>query len=61
MCAQCMMGAATATAGATGIRSWLAARRPLGLSDVALRRATVVLLAAALFVSAVVLGGASTA
>jgi len=61
MCAQCMMGAATATAGATGIRSWLAARRPLGLSDVALRRATVVLLAAALVVSAVVLGGASTA
>lgn len=61
MCAQCMMGAATATAGATGIRSWLAARRPRGLSDLALRRATVVLLAVALAASAVVLGGASTA
>ncbi len=55
------MGAATAAAGATGVRTWLAARRPHGLSDLVLRRATVGLLAVALIVATVVLGGASTA
>lgn len=59
MCAQCMMGAATAAAGATGARSWLALRRPRGLSDGALHRATVILIALALVASAIVLGGAS--
>lgn len=38
----------------------MAARRPRGLSDLALRRATVLLLAAALVASTVVLGSAST-
>jgi hypothetical protein len=52
MCAQCMAMAATATAGATGMRAWLAARRPRGLTDAWLRRATAGLIAVALVLAA---------
>ncbi|XAY06891.1 hypothetical protein DSM112329_03769 [Paraconexibacter sp. AEG42_29] len=54
---QCMMGAVTAGAGATGARSWLATRRWSWLTPVRLRRATMVLLGAGLFASATLLGG----
>ena len=43
MCMQCMAGAMTAGAAATGLRAWLASRLP----RLALRRMTVVLLALA--------------
>ena len=52
MCAQCMMGAATAAAGATGVRAWLATRRPSWLSAILLRR-----ISAGLIVSGVLLAG----
>jgi hypothetical protein len=48
-----MAGAMTAAAGATGIRAWLAARRPSWLTPRVLRRVTIVLI-----VTAVVLSGA---
>jgi hypothetical protein len=59
MCIQCMMGAMTAGAGATGARSFLAARRPAWMSARSLRAVTVVLVVAALLASTVVLGGSS--
>jgi hypothetical protein len=52
-----MMGAMTATASATGIRAWLARRNWSWLTPRRMRFATVGLLAAALVVSAVGLGG----
>jgi hypothetical protein len=57
MCIQCMMGAMTATASATGIRAWLAQRDWNWLTPRRLRRVTALLIAAALVVSAVGLGG----
>jgi hypothetical protein len=54
-----MMGAMTAGAGATGARSFLAARRPAWMSARSLRAVTVVLVVAALLASTVVLGGSS--
>jgi hypothetical protein len=59
MCIQCMMGAMTATASATGVRAWLAQRNWRWLTPRRLRFATVALLVAALAVSAVGLGGSS--
>jgi hypothetical protein len=50
---QCMMGAMTAGAAATGARSWLAARQPRWLTPRRLRAIT-----AALIVAAVVAAGA---
>jgi|Tabmets5t2r1_1033131.scaffolds.fasta_scaffold23758_2 hypothetical protein len=47
MCAQCMATAATATAAATGVRAWAAARSPAWLTERRLRGLTVVLLAIA--------------
>lgn len=47
MCAQCMAAAATTAAAATGIRAWLAARRPDWLTPARLRRLSAGLLAAA--------------
>jgi hypothetical protein len=52
MCVQCMAGAMTAAAGATGTRAWLAAYRPRWLTPPRLHRITV-----ALIVVAVVLSG----
>lgn len=57
MCIQCMMGAMTAGAGATGIRAWLAARGFAWLTPRRLRAVTAVLLGAALVLAAVGLGG----
>jgi hypothetical protein len=57
MCMQCMMGAMTAGAAATGTRSWLATRRWTWLTPVRLRRLTIGLLVAALVASATVLSG----
>lgn len=59
MCVQCMMGAMTAGAGATGARSFLAAHRPEWMSARALRAVTILLVIAALLASTVVLGGSS--
>jgi len=57
MCAQCMMGAVTAGAGATGARSWLATRDWAWLTEQRLRRITFTLLAAALIAAATLLSG----
>jgi hypothetical protein len=54
---QCMIGAMTAGAAATGTRSWLATRRWAWLTPVRLRRITIGLLVVALVASATVLSG----
>jgi hypothetical protein len=59
MCIQCMMGAMTAGASATGIRSWLAQRSFSWLTPRRLRVITAGLLCAALVASSVLLGGSS--
>jgi hypothetical protein len=59
MCVQCMMGAMTAGAAATGTRSWLATRGWSWLTPERLRAATIALLVAALLASATVLSGSS--
>jgi hypothetical protein len=59
MCMQCMMGAMTAGATASGTRSWLATRRWAWLTPVRLRRITIALLVGALVASATVLSGSS--
>jgi hypothetical protein len=56
MCAQCMMGAATAAAGATGIRAWLATRGFTWVTPRRLRAITIVLVAAALVLASIGLG-----
>jgi hypothetical protein len=57
MCMQCMMGAMTAGAGATGVRAWLATRGFTWLTPRRLRCASMGLIATAFVLSAVVLGG----
>lgn len=57
MCVQCMMGAMTAGAGASGARSWLATRRWSWLTERRLRRVTVVLVAADLIAASTLLSG----
>ncbi len=59
MCMQCMMGAMSAGAGASGARSWLATRRWAWLTPLRLRRITFLLLAAALVASTVAIGGST--
>jgi hypothetical protein len=51
---QCMMGTMAAGAGATGARSWIAARLHLGPR--AMKRATIALLALALLAAALIPG-----
>ena len=53
MCAQCMATAATATAAATGVRAWAAARSPDWLTAGRLRAVTVMLIAIAVMAAAV--------
>lgn len=53
MCAQCMTTAVTATAAATGLRAWAAARSPTWLTPVRLRVLTVSLICAAVAFTAV--------
>lgn len=57
MCVQCMMGAMTAGAGATGARSWLATRRWAWLTPSRLHRATILLLGSGLLASATLVSG----
>jgi hypothetical protein len=52
-----MMGAMTATASASGIRAWVAQRNWNWMTPRRLRAVTIGLIAAALVVSAVSLGG----
>jgi hypothetical protein len=59
MCMQCMAGAMTATAGAAGIRAWLATRAFAWLTPRRLRAITFVLIAAALLASTVLVSGSS--
>jgi hypothetical protein len=59
MCAQCMVSAMGAVAGATGTRSWLATRRFRWLTPRCLRAVTVLLLAGALLASALLASGSS--
>jgi hypothetical protein len=56
MCAQCWATAATATAGATGLRAWAAAYRPRWLTPRRLRLLTVSLLGLAVMVASVRVG-----
>jgi hypothetical protein len=51
MCAQCMAGAAAAVSGATGLRVWLASRRPSWLTERGLQRVTVALALSAILVA----------
>lgn len=57
MCVQCMAGAMTAGAAATGARAWIAAHAPRWMTRRRLRTVTVALLGAALLLSAGVLSG----
>ncbi len=51
---QCMMGAMSAGAAATGLRAWLVARAPRWLTPVRRRRMTGLLLAAAILTAGVI-------
>jgi hypothetical protein len=53
MCAQCMATAATATAAASGVRAWAAARRPGWLTEPRLRALTIALIAIAVTAAAI--------
>jgi hypothetical protein len=59
MCAQCMAGAATAVASATGIRAYLGARRPSWLDETRMRRLTILLVVAAVIASATLVSGSN--
>jgi hypothetical protein len=59
MCMQCMMGAMSAGAAATGTRSWLATRRWRWLTPSRMRTITIALVTGALIASTVVLSGSS--
>jgi hypothetical protein len=56
MCAQCMASAATAVAGATGIRAWLAARGYAWVTPRRLRFMTGALLTVAVVAAGIGLG-----
>jgi hypothetical protein len=59
MCMQCMMTAMGATASATGMRSFVAAKRFSWMTPRRLKVLTAVLLSAALLVSATLVSGSS--
>lgn len=56
---QCMINAMAASAGATGVRSWLGMKRFAWLTPRRLRIFTIALIAAALFASATLVSGTS--
>jgi hypothetical protein len=56
---QCMLNAMAATAGATGARSWLGAKRFSWLTPKRLRIVTIALIAAALLASATLVSGST--
>ena len=60
MCVQCMMGAMTAGAGATGARTWIKHMAPRWLTPRRMRAVSALLVGAALIASTVLLGGSST-
>jgi hypothetical protein len=53
MCMQCMATAATTVGAASGIRAWLAYKRPAWITDRRLRIVTVALLTLAVLAAAV--------
>jgi hypothetical protein len=57
---QCMMNAMAATAGATGVRSWLGLKKFSWLTPRRLRITTIVLISAALLASATLVSGSSS-
>lgn len=57
MCMQCMAGASVAMGGAAGTRAWLATRT--WMTQAAVRRATIALMAAGVIASATLVSGAS--
>jgi hypothetical protein len=59
MCMQCMAGAMTATAGAAGIRAWLATRAFAWLTPQRLKAITIALVGAALIASMVLVRGSA--
>lgn len=61
MCMQCMASAMTATAGAAGLRAWLATRAFAWLTPRRLKAITVALVAIALLASTVLVGGSTPA
>lgn len=61
MCVQCMAGAMTATAGAAGIRAWLATRAFGWLTPRRLRAITFALIGAALLASTLLVSGSTPA
>jgi hypothetical protein len=60
MCMQCMMGAMSAGAGATGARTWLKHMAPRWLTPKRMRAVTFVLIGAALIASTVLIGGSGS-
>jgi hypothetical protein len=61
MCMQCMIGAMTAGAGATGTRAWLGRLRASWLTPRRMRRITIGLVVAALAVSTTISGSTPSA
>jgi hypothetical protein len=59
MCAQCMVTAAAAVGGASGLRAWLAARDFAWLPPTRLKRATFALMGGALLATATLSGAGS--
>lgn len=59
MCMQCMAGAMTATAGAAGIRAWLATRAFGWLTPRRLKAITIALVGVALLASTLLVGGSA--
>ncbi|MBB4662759.1 hypothetical protein [Conexibacter arvalis] len=60
MCMQCMAGAMTATAGAAGIRAWLATRAFGWLTPRRMKAITIGLVAVALLASTILIGGSGS-
>jgi hypothetical protein len=61
MCVQCMIGAMTAGAGASGTRAWLGRMRASWLTPKRMRRITIALIVAALAVSTTISGSTPSA
>lgn len=59
MCVQCVAGAMTAGAAASGTRAWIAAHAPRWITPARMRAITVTLLSVALVLSATVLSGSA--
>ena len=59
MCVQCMMGAMTAGAGASGVRAWLGRRGLRWLTPPRLRRITIALVVASLGLSSLISGSSA--